>query len=385
MRVLMTGGGTGGHVNPALAIADTIRKNDPTAEIAYVGTRRGIESKLVPAAGYPLYFVEIQGMKRSLSLSNLKTAWLTLTSPHKAKKLIREFRPDLIVGTGGYVSWPVVRAAARMGIPCALHESNAAPGVAVRMLASEVDRIYVNFAETGEALGGGDKILRVGNPVLHPTERTDRASARRALGIPDRYKYCILSYGGSMGAERVNYAVLRLMRDFTAKHPEVFHLHASGSIERELCGQWFRELGLDRSENIRLVEYIYDMPQQMAAADLVICRAGAMTVSEVALNGKCTIFIPSPNVTNNHQVRNARVLADAGAAVLFEEKELEGTEAAPLTEKTAYLLSDAGASARHDMERAIRAFAVPDANDRIYRDLMELAAKKNAVREDNER
>ncbi len=385
MRVLMTGGGTGGHVNPALAIADTIRKYDPTAQIAYVGTRRGIESKLVPAAGYPLYFVEIQGMKRSLSLSNLKTAWLTLTSPHKAKKLIREFAPDLVVGTGGYVNWPVVRAAARMGIPCALHESNAAPGVAVRMLASEVDRIYLNFEETGAALGGGDKLLRVGNPVLHPSEQTDRASARRTLGIPDRYKYCILSYGGSMGAERLNYAVLRLMRDFTSKHPEVFHLHASGAIERELCGQWFRELGLDRCENIRLVEYIYDMPLQMAAADLVICRAGAMTVSEVALNGKCTIFIPSPNVTNNHQVRNASVLADAGAAVLFEEKDLEGVDAAPLTEQAAYLLSDAGASARHAMERAIRAFAVPDANDRIYRDLMELVAKKNAAREGKEK
>ena len=154
MRVLMTGGGTGGHVNPALAIADTIRQNDPTSETAYVGTHHGIESKLVPAAGYPLCFVEIQGIRRSFSLSNLKTAYLTLTSPHKAKKILREFQPDLVVGTGGYVSWPVVRAAAQMGIPTALHESNAVPGVAVRMLASKVDRIYLNFEETGAALGG---------------------------------------------------------------------------------------------------------------------------------------------------------------------------------------------------------------------------------------
>ena len=380
MRVLMTGGGTGGHVNPALAIANTIQQNDPSAEIAYVGTRHGIESKLVPAAGYPLYYVEIQGIKRKLSLSNLKTAYLTLVSPIKAKKILREFQPDLVVGTGGYVSWPVVKAAAKMGIPCALHESNAVPGVAVRMLSKAVDRVYLNFAETGESLACPEKLMRVGNPILHPSSSMDRASARKALGIPEKYKYCILSYGGSMGAERLNAAVLRLMRDFTSKHPEIYHLHATGSIEKELCGGWFHEMGLDRYENIRLVEYIYDMPYQMAAADVIICRAGAMTISELAMSGKCAVFIPSPNVTNNHQYKNAKVLVDAGAAVLFEEKDLETTEAAPLTEKIRYLLSDEGIAERHAMEKAIRAFSVPDANKRIYLDLMELVKKKSKGR-----
>ena len=146
MKVLMTGGGTGGHVNPALAIANTIKQNDPDAEIAYVGTRRGIENKLVPKAGYPLYHVEIQGIRRSLSLSNLKTAWLALTSVGKAKKIVKEFKPDLVVGTGGYVCWPVVKAAADMGIPTALHESNAIAGVAVKMLQKSVNRIYLKPA-----------------------------------------------------------------------------------------------------------------------------------------------------------------------------------------------------------------------------------------------
>lgn len=375
MRVLMTGGGTGGHVNPALAIANTIRQNDPDAVIAYVGTHHGIESKLVPAAGYPMYFVEIQGIRRKVTLSNLKTAYLTVTSPFKARKIIQEFKPDLVVGTGGYVSWPVVRAAAAMGIPCALHESNAVPGVAVRMLARRVDRIYLNFAETGEALGCPEKLLRVGNPLLRVNELTDRAAARRKLGIPDKYKYFILSYGGSMGAERLNAAVLRTMRDFTAKHPEVYHLHATGSIEWELCGGWFRDMGLDKCGNIRLVEYIYDMPDQMAAADLVICRAGAMTISELAMGGKCAIFIPSPNVADNHQYKNARVLVDAGAARLFEEKDLETTEAAPLTDTVKHLLSDKGAPERSAMEEKIRQFAVPDANKRIYLDLLSLVGK----------
>ncbi len=376
MRVLMTGGGTGGHVNPALAIANTIRQNDPSAEIAYVGTKRGIEAKLVPAAGYPLYFVEIQGMRRSLSLSNLKTLYLTVTSPIKAKKIIRDFKPDLVVGTGGYVSWPVVKAASQMGIPCALHESNAVPGVAVKMLARAVDRIYLNFEETGAELPCKEKILRVGNPLQSDFAVLTRQEARRHLGIPDKYKYCILSYGGSMGAERLNAAVLKLMRDFTAKHPEVFHLHATGAIEKELCGQWYREMGLDACENIRLVEYIYDMPYQMAAADLIICRAGAMTVSELAMAGKCAVFIPSPNVTNNHQYKNAKVLADAGAASLFEEKDLEASEAAPLTARVAHLLSDAGEAERQAVSEKIRAFAVADANKRIYLDLVDLVKKR---------
>ena len=376
MRVLMTGGGTGGHVNPALAIANTIKQNDSTAEIAYVGTKHGIESKLVPAAGYPLYFVEIRGIRRSLSLSNLKTAYLTLVSPIKAKKIIREFKPDLVVGTGGYVSWPVVKAASKMGIPCALHESNAIPGVAVRMLAPAVDRVYLNFEETGRSLKCPEKLLRVGNPTLHPPVAPTREEARKILGIPDKYKYFILSYGGSMGAERLNAAVLKLMRDFTAKHPEIYHVHATGAIEKELCGGWFKEMELDQYENIQLVEYIYDMPYRMAAADLTICRAGAMTISELAMGGKCAVFIPSPNVTANHQYKNAKVLVDAGAAALFEEKDLETTEAVPLTEKVSYLLSDAGAAERHAMEEKIRAFAVPDANKRIYLDLLDLVKNK---------
>ncbi|MBQ4044482.1 MAG: undecaprenyldiphospho-muramoylpentapeptide beta-N-acetylglucosaminyltransferase [Clostridia bacterium] len=376
MRVLMTGGGTGGHVNPALAIANTIRQNDPEAVIEYVGTSRGIESKLVPAAGYPLRIVEIQGLRRKLTLSNLKTLWLTVTSPGKAKKILREFKPDLVVGTGGYVSWPVVKAAAQLGIPTALHESNAVAGVAVKMLARDADRIYLNFEETGAQLGCPEKILRVGNPLLNSAFTMDRAEARKKLGIPDKYKYFILSYGGSMGAERLNAAVLNLMRDFTAKHPEVYHLHATGSIEKELCGGWFTDMGLDKYENIKLVEYIYDMPLQMAAADLIICRAGAMTISELAIAGKCAIFIPSPNVTNNHQYRNARVLVDAGAAALFEEKELEGTGAAPLTECAARLLSEEGRPQRTSMEEAIRAFAVPDANRRIWQDLQKLVQEK---------
>lgn len=373
MRVLITGGGTGGHVNPALAIANTIKQNDPDAVIAYVGTKRGIENKLVPKAGYPMYYVDVKGIKRSLSPSNIKAAYLALTSPIKAKKIIREFKPDIVVGTGGYVSWPVVKAASQMGIPTALHESNAIAGVAVKMLQKSVDRIYLNFEKTGESLScDRAKLMKVGNPILGGFSSMTREEARAKLGIPDKYKYVILSYAGSMGAEKVNDAVLCLMREFTAKHPEVYHIHATGSIELELCTSQFKEMGLDKCENIELCEYIYDMPVRMAAADITINRAGAMTISELAATGKCSIFIPSPNVAENHQYKNAKVLSDAGAAALFEEKELTDG-AKPLIEEVEKLLSDKEDELRAERSEKIRQFAVSDANKLIYNDLVKLA------------
>lgn len=373
MRVLITGGGTGGHVNPALAIANTIKQNDPDAVIAYVGTKRGIENKLVPKAGYPMYYVDVKGIKRSLSPSNIKAAYLALTSPIKAKKIIREFKPDIVVGTGGYVSWPVVKAASQMGIPTALHESNAIAGVAVKMLQKSVDRIYLNFEKTGESLScDRAKLMKVGNPILGGFSSMTREEARKKLGIPYKYKYVILSYAGSMGAEKVNDAVLCLMREFTAKHPEVYHIHATGSIELELCTSQFKEMGLDKCENIELCEYIYDMPVRMAAADITINRAGAMTISELAATGKCSIFIPSPNVAENHQYKNAKVLSDAGAAALFEEKELTDG-AKPLIEEVEKLLSDEGDELRAERSEKIRQFAVSDANKLIYNDLVKLA------------
>lgn len=375
MRVLMTGGGTGGHVNPALAIANTIKLNDPDAVIEYVGTKKGIENKLVPKAGYPIHYVEIQGFRRKLSPANLKAAYLAVTSPIKARTIIEEFKPDIVVGTGGYVSWPVVKAAADMGIPTALHESNAIAGVAVKMLQKYVDRIYLNFDKTGETLTcEREKLMKVGNPVMTGFASISREEARAKLGIDEKYKYIILSYAGSMGAEKVNDAILCLMKEFTSKNPDVYHIHATGAIEHELMTSQFKEMGLDKFENIELCEYIYDMPLKMAAADLTINRAGAMTVSELAITGKSAIFIPSPNVAENHQYKNAKVLADADAAGLFEEKELTDG-AKPLVEKVKALLTDEGETERRKWSENIRQFAVADSNKLIYNDLLKLVEK----------
>ncbi len=372
MKIVFTGGGTGGHVNPAIAIADTVKRMEPDSEISFVGTPRGIENKLAGNAGYKVYHVDIQGLKRKLTLSNLRTLYLTVTSPMKAKKLLRELKPDAVLGTGGYVCWPVMKAAAKMGIPTALHESNAVPGAAVKMLSGVVDRIYLNFEETADSFGDKSKLYRVGNPLRQGFSGISREEARKRCGIPDKYKYTVLSFGGSLGAEKVNEAVLDMMRDFTKVRDDVYHVHACGSIEWEAAKAEAAARGLDKAENISLNEYIYNMPELMAAADLVICRAGAMTVSELAMCKKCVIFIPSPNVTNNHQFKNADVLRRAGAAELIEEKDLAES---PLSKMAERLLSPEGDTVRREMSEKIAAFAVKNTCELIYEDLCRMIGK----------
>lgn len=370
MKVLLAGGGTGGHINPAIAIANTIKDHDKNAEIAFIGTKKGLENKLVANAGYPIYHIEMRGLRRSLSLSNLKTAYYYFTAPHKAKKLLLALEPDVVIGTGGYLCWPLLHAAAKLGVPTAVHESNAIPGKAVKMLEKEVDRIYINFPGTVDYLREKDKIRCVGNPLIAPPALEKSGDLRKSLKIPAGTKHVILSFGGSLGAERINEEVLCLMSSLSAKNPEIFHIHATGKIEHEAAMAKAAEYGLDRCPNIRLVEYIYDMPLWERIADVVICRAGAMTISEMALLGVACILIPSPNVVNNHQYENAKRLADAGAAILLEEKFL-----------TPNVLYDSVCDILYHKETAqrlsknIKSFANPEAKEEIYEDLRMLVSR----------
>jgi len=369
MRVLMTGGGTGGHVYPALAIASVIKQNEPDSEIAFVGTPTGMENKLVGKAGYKMYHVNVKGFRRSLSPKNLYAMYLALVSPEKAKKIIREFKPDIVIGTGGYVSWPILVAAAKIGIPSAVHESNAVPGVTVRRLAPYVDRVYINYPESAEMLSHREKALRVGCPLRMDFEAVDKRTARAKLGIPEDRKV-ILSFGGSLGAEQVNFAMLDFMEDYVANHPEVVHVHATGAIEWEIATGIYKEKGLDKCDNIRFVEYIHDMPLQMAAADLVICRSGANTVSELALMKKAALFIPSPNVTDNQQFKNANAISEKGGALLIEEKDITREK---IKDMIISALEDE--KLRAQMGEKIYEFAVPDANRRIYEDIKKLTSR----------
>lgn len=361
MRVLMSGGGTGGHVNPAIAIADIIKQRNPDSVIEFVGTKRGIENKLVPHAGYKLHHIEIQGIRRSLSPKNLKTAYLAFRSFGVCKKIIKKFKPDVVIGTGGYACWPVVRAAAALGIPTVLHESNATPGFAIKMLEKKATKIFVNFDETIPQLKCSEKAVRVGNPLRGDFSTVSREDMREKQGITGKYRYFILSLGGSMGAERINHEVIDMMKNYTSKHPEILHIHSTGSIEYEDTKKMFEDAGLTEYNNLQLLEYIYDMPEKMAAADIVINRAGAMTLAEIALLGRASVLIPSPNVTNNHQYKNAHVLEKADACVLIEEKQLlDGKLASAVKE----LIENE--DKRHLMEKNVCRFAVSDAADRIY-------------------
>ena len=371
MKVLLAGGGTAGHINPAIAIANTIKARDKSAEIAFIGTKKGMENNLVAKAGYPLYHIEMSGLRRSLSLSNIKTAYYYFTAPIKAKKLLLDYQPDVVIGTGGYLCWPLLHAAAKLGIPTAVHESNAIPGKAVKMLEDDVDRIYINFPTTEQYFTETDKILCVGNPLITMPDTKTETDLREKLGIPANTKKILLSFGGSLGAQRVNEEVLALMRDYTAHHPEIFHIHATGKIEYEDAMAMAKEYGIDDKPNIRLLEYIYDMPLWEKAADAVICRAGAMTIAEMALLGKACILIPSPNVANNHQYENAKRLSDAGAAIMHEEKNLTPSL---LIESVQSILENEENAA--SLSGAIRTFAKPTASDDIYKDLLLLTSEE---------
>lgn len=375
MKVLLTGGGTAGHINPALAIADIIRRNAPGSEIAFVGIRGGKEEDLVPREGYRLYYVKSKGIRRSRSpramLSNVHALWLAAASPYypSTRSILDSFQPDIVIGTGGYACWPIMAAAARRGIPTALHESNALPGLAVRKLQGKVDRIWTNFDRTAELLQVRDTVRRVGNPLRGGFGGISGSKAREQLGLRDGERL-VLCFGGSLGAEHLNRAVLDLMRELAPGMPDVRFCLASGKRDYADCRKVFQACGLDGMQTCMLTDYIYDMPVQMAAAELVISRAGAMTLSELARMGVPSVLVPSPYVADNHQFLNAKTFADAGAAVLVEERELADGR---LREAVGALLREPERTA--EMGRAARSFADVDADRLIWEDILRLTGQ----------
>ena len=387
MKILMTCGGTGGHINPAIAIADTIKANIPDSEFLFVGTKRGLESELVPEAGYDLRFVESMGFERSLSPKNIKALYLALFSPHmkSTKKIISDFRPDVVVGTGGYACWPIMKAAYNMGIPTVIHESNACPGVAVKRLQNSCDMILTCYDDTAQSLRKDcrHKVVKAGTPIRGRFCTVSRQEARKRLGIPDEIKYTVISYGGSGGADVLNDVSALFVRDFVSKHSEIMFVHATGTRRYESALKRFSELGVDLGKlpNVKIMSYIHDMPLYMAAADVVIARSGAMTLTELADMGKASILIPSPNVANDHQFKNAQLLASRAAAIVIRESSLTCER---LTHEVCGLIGYDMQNERysaHDakinlMQKNISEFACHDANKKIYRLIVELASKK---------
>lgn len=370
MKVLISGGGTAGHVNPAIAIAEIIEKNIPGSEIAFVGRPEGIENDLVAKTHYKMHHIKASGFDRSLSPKNLVALYRMFASPRKAKKLIREFKPDVVIGTGGYVCYPLIKAATALGIPSILHESNATPGLAVRMLARSVSLVLLNFEESAQKLEAGVNYRTVGNPTRIGFSTLDRAETRRALGIGDGERL-VVSFGGSLGAAKVNEACSVMMREVSLTDKRIRHIHATGKREFDAYSAFKNQMSLLSSGRCSVLPYINNMPELLSAADLVIARSGAMTLSELATAGCPAILIPSPNVTDGHQYKNAKLLADADAAILIEESELEEMT---LSDKARELLADD--TKREKLSKNIRAFAKTNANDLIFDAIFEIADEK---------
>lgn len=370
MRLYITGGGTGGHVTPGLAIARYFEHKHPDTVVRFAGSARGIENKLVPREGYPLDAIEIIGMSRSLSpkglAHNIKAAKLAVSAVSKAKKLLRQARPDCVIGCGGYASFAVVRAAQQMGIPTVLLEVNALPGKVTKMLSKKADRVLVCFEQAKEILGGGDKVVLTGAPVRGEILAADREKARARFGLTEKDQL-VVSFWGSMGAKYMNEHMAGTIALECKNNVPYHHVHATGAAAREWLPRMAKEQGADLTQhpNIEVTEYIYDMADRLAAADLVVCRAGAATLGELCMLGRPALLVPSPFVAENHQEKNARALEKAGGCRVLLEKDASPQK---LYHEMQMMLADR--DRLQQMGRAATGLAAHDASEKIYREIL---------------
>jgi len=376
MNVIFTCGGTGGHINPAIAVANIFRERHPDSKILFIGAKGHMEEQLVPKAGFELECLNVAGLKRGKSFSaikaNVKTVADTARAVSQCKKIIRDFGADVIVGTGGYACFPALMAGTMMGIPTCVHESNAMPGLTTRILASRVDRVLICFEESAKHYKKPKKLETVGMPVRREFIYTDRAKARQELGIGEE-ELLVLSAFGSLGAKKMNEAVAGM---FALEKRDGFpfrHIHATGKYGWEWMPEKVAAAGVELSQSpaIDMREYVYNMPTVMAAADVFISRAGASSCNEIAASGTPSILIPSPNVTDNHQEKNARVLADHGGAVLLLEKDCT---AEAMYQQVQELLKDKPRCEK--MATALKRIVVLDSAERICDILEEMASNK---------
>lgn len=372
MNVIFTCGGTGGHIYPAIAVANLLRQRKPEANILFIGAEDGMENKLVPREGYQLETLKISNFQRKLTPAaiwhNLTTAVHMAGSLRKAKGIIRDFHADVIIGTGGYASFPALKMGAKLGVPTAVHESNAVPGLTTRMVEKTVDQIMVSFEDSRDKYPQPEKVVVTGTPVREAFLYTKKQDARKALNLDDRP--LVISYWGSLGAREMNKKIARFLQRECQEGQPFQHIHATGSFGWRWMPDFVKDLGLDLAQYpaVEMREYIFDMPTVMAAADLIICRAGAATISEVAASGTPCIMVPSPNVTDNHQEKNARVLEKHGAAVVIREADCDGDV---LYETAKAILQDKERC--KVMTAAAHRMAVVDAAERIYQVVLDLA------------
>jgi UDP-N-acetylglucosamine--N-acetylmuramyl-(pentapeptide) pyrophosphoryl-undecaprenol N-acetylglucosamine transferase len=358
MRVVLTGGGTGGHIYPALAVAKEVSRQEPQAAFLYIGSKHGLEAQLVPRTGIPFEAVEIAGLKRKLTLDNVKTLWKFFRAVSASKRMLESFRPDVVIGTGGYVCGPVVYAAARLGIPTIIHEQNVVPGLTNKFLARFVDKVAVSFAESLSFFPRAKSVL-TGNPRATEVMHGDERAGRSFLGVGGD-KRVVLMFGGSRGAKAINEAVLAIVPELE-RYDDTHFVYVTGDVHYEAISAALREKG-KLPRNISLLPFVHNMPDVLAATHLLVSRAGASTLAEITALGIPAILIPSPYVTNNHQEKNARGLEKAGAAEVILERELTGER---LRQSLSGLLDDR--ERWKSMRDASLKLGMPQAATEIYR------------------
>lgn len=324
MRVIVAAAGTAGHINPGLAIANKIKEKEPKSEIIFIGTTRGLENDLVPRAGYELKTIEAYGLSKQISIENFKKIYATLKATKKARDIIQEFKPDIIIGAGGYICGPVVWAAQKEKVPIVLHESNAFPGKAVKMLAKKADTVLISFEEARARIKKAKNIVFTGTPVKIEKKQYTQEEIKKILkngGLKENIP-TILIFGGSQGAQKINEAVIGIIENKLNKEYQI--IWATGPKQYELIKQELAQKDIDikNIENAKILPYIYNMEEVMNISNIIVARSGAMTITEISNLGKPSILVPLPNVSQDHQLYNAKVLENVGAAKIILNNEL---------------------------------------------------------------
>jgi len=317
MRVIMTGGGTGGHIYPAIAIAEKLMQEDKRTKCLYIGAKRGIEKDIVPNSGIPFKQIDVAPLNKKISFKIISSLFQVMKGHIQAYRYIKAFNPDVIVGTGGYVTGPVVLVGALMGIPCTIHEQNAFPGMANKILSRFVSSVMVTFEDASDYFKTKDKIVFTGLPIREAFFKVSREEARRKLSLKDS-DIMIMTVGGSNGALKVNEVMSEVYEKISTMENVVF-THVSGERYYDALKERF---STKVGKKLRLLKYVDDMPIYLSAADIVVSRAGASTITEIIASKTPSIIIPSPNVANNHQFHNAKVIDKHGMGFVISESDL---------------------------------------------------------------
>ncbi len=370
MRILLCGGGSVGHISPALAIAEAIKQKNENTEFIFVSREGGCENDVIKKSGIKLSTIKIEGIERRLTTKNIKRIKLALRAINKAIKITKEFSPDAVVVTGGYVSWPIAKAAIKLKIPLILHESNAYPGLVTRLISSKCNLVLLNTEETKKYIRKSTKTLVVGNPIRADFFKQTRNKARKKLNL-NKNDLLLLSFGGSIGAEKINETIIPIIENYSVNTKNLHHIHATGKKHFSKIKKEDLKAG---KNGCKIVPYIDDMPTLLWASDIVICRSGAMTIAELSAVGAASILIPSEHVTDNHQYKNAKVLSEQSACILIEEKNLTEEQ---LATKISLLINDV--EARTMLSERIKKYAKRNASAMCADSIIELAVKNHSA------